>query len=250
MLKAVSEATDARARDWQRFLLVSVAAGRKRWDRARGVAAEIEDEETQRNARRVIAISQVMDVLRAFEDEDVDTSERAADFVRAADVPPEARAGGLAQAAELAARRGKRARAGELLGEATGYAEQTERAGDPRVTALALVTFSAARANEARVWELLPALVNAANEADNGLPYAVLGFDFKFEHLSQSVAFSTPQPPLDLREVFATTARLDLARTLTEARSLSDEVARANMLFAAARAALEKMGKARARAAS
>ncbi len=236
----VAHSLDDNERDEHRFALVSHAARLKLWDRARGVASEIKDAETQRNARRSIAIHQVMDTLQAFADDERDTSEQAADFARAADVPTEVRAVGLAQAAELAARRGRRARAAELLGEAGTYAEQAEKAGGFRMMALALVTLSAARADEGRAWELLPTLVRAMNEEDE-FPFAALTFQFVFKHLGRGVVFLVPPDDrFDSREVFAAAARLDLARTLTEARALEDEVLRAHMLLASARATLEK----------
>src|SRR5205085_2521085 len=103
----------------------------------------------RRAARLAIAIFQVMDTARAYADDEPDAFERAADFVRAADVPPEVRAAGLAQASELAARRGRSARADELLAEAAGNAAQAER-GEQRVAALALVTLSATRSGRGR----------------------------------------------------------------------------------------------------
>ena len=250
--KAVADAPNAVERDWERFLLVTAAAHRRQWDRARLAAAEIEDEETRRNARRALAMQQVLDISRAYEDDKgarSDDGERAADFVRAADVPPEVRAAGLAQAAEVAARRKHKARASELLVEAASHAEQSERASGRRATAFALLTLSAARLEDPRAWDSLQALVSAANEEDD-LAFAALSFDYTFNHLGRSVPFSVPTAPqLDLGAVFAATARIDPARTLAEARALEDELVRANMLFAAARAALEKTGKADARAA-
>ncbi len=163
-------------------------------------------------------------------------------------MPPEVRAAGLAQAAEVAARRKHKARASELLVEAASHAEQSERAAGRRATAFALLTLSAARLEDARAWDSLQSLVRAANEEDD-LAFAAMSFDYTFEHLGRSVAFSVPPAQLDLGEVFAAAARIDPARTLAEARALEDELVRANMLFAAARAALEKTSKADAKAA-
>ncbi|PYT05158.1 MAG: hypothetical protein DMF65_00830, partial [Acidobacteria bacterium] len=172
---------------------------------------------------------------------------------RAADVPQCVRAAGLAQAAELAARHGKRERADALLREAQGLAAQAER-GEERATALALVTLSAIRAEAPCVWELMTALASAADEADD-LPYGALSFDFDlsnpgevFSFLDPSTAglsFNAPEPPVSLPDLFAAAARLDALRTLAQARALKDDVLRADATLAAAHAALEKRAVAR-----
>ena len=231
---------DAAGRDLARLRVLLVAVDERLWDRARGAAEEMEDLEERRAARLIIAIFQVMDTARAYADDEGDAFERAADFVRAADVPPEVRAAGLAQASELAARRGKRERADELLAEAAGYAAQAER-GEQRVAALALLALSASRSGAGRVWEFLPSLVRAANDVDD-LEWGEVNFRFalgprKFE-------FGVPTPAPSLPDVFAAAARLDAVRALAEARSLKDEVLRANAMLDAARAALEKRPRA------
>jgi hypothetical protein len=238
---AISGARDAAGRDDARLRALFVAVDKRLWDRARGVAEEIEDLEERSAARLAIAIHQVLDIGRAYaDDEEADDLARAAAFVRAADVPPEVRAAGLAQAAELAARRGKRARAGELLAEAAASAAQADR-GQQCVAALALVTLSASRSDAGRVWESLPSLVRAANDVDE-LQWGAVNFRFalgpkKFE-------FGVPTPALSLPDVFAAAARLDAVRALAGARALKDEVLRAYATLAAARAALEKSSRA------
>nr|MDQ3745986.1 hypothetical protein [Acidobacteriota bacterium] len=138
------DAKTAEERDAERMTVIIHAAQRRLWARARGLADEMEDAGMRRDARLVINVRQVLDISRAYADDEGDDFERAAAFVRAADVPPEVRAAGLAQAAELAARRSRVARARELLAEAASYAAQAER-GNERATALTLVTLSASR---------------------------------------------------------------------------------------------------------
>lgn len=251
-LSSEAATKDVASRDRMRLDVVLAATERGLWDRARSTAAEIEDTDARRYARLVIAVRQVLETARAFEDDDGDAFERAADFARAADVPPGVRAAGLAQAAELARRRGKRERADALFREAENLAAQAER-GDERVTALALVTLSAIRASAPNVWELMPALIRAADEADD-LPYGALSFDFKpgnpggdfslLDPAKAGISFDAPEPPLSLPDLFAAAARLDAARTFAEARAFKDEEVRAAALLAAARAALEKSARA------
>jgi hypothetical protein len=247
-LEAVAHASDAAGRDFARLVVVSQAARFELWERARAATEQIEDGEARRVGRLVIAIRQVAATARAFADDENDAAEgatdfvRAADFVHAADVPPEVRAVGLAQAAELAARRGRRERAGELLAEAAAYAALVLR-GEQRATTLALVTLSAARAGGVRVWELLPALVRSADEADE-LRFGAMRLEFSLGTPDGKFALNVPDAPVSLPEVFAATARLDASRTLKEARSFKDEELRAATLLAAARATLEKNGRA------
>jgi hypothetical protein len=247
-LQAVAHASDAAGRDFARLVVVSQAARFELWERARAATEQIEDGEVRRIARLVIAIRQVAATARVFADDENDPAEgaadfvRAADFVHAADVPPEVRAVGLAQAAELAARRGKRERAGELLAEAAAYAAQVVR-GEQRATALALVTLSAARTGGVRVWEFLPTLVRTADEADE-LRFGAMSLEFSLGTPGGKFSLSVPDAPVSLPEVFAATARLDASRTLKEARSFKDEELRAATLLAAARATLEKTARA------
>jgi hypothetical protein len=242
-LDQIARSANPSERDLLRLMAVDAATRLRLWDRARGIAEEVEDMEARRGARLIIAVRQVTSISRSFDGDEPDTFVRAADFARAADVPPEVRAVGLAQAAELAAHRGKRARASELLAEAEGYAGQAER-GERRVTALALVTLSAAQADPVRFWELLQSLARAGNEADD-LPLAGLNLEFIVGAENNWYGFFAPVAPAKLPEVFAAAAQLDFTRTLAEARTLKDEVLRARATLAAARAALERSPRAR-----
>ncbi len=236
---AVKAAPDATERDFIRLRAVLTASRRSLWERARTLAGEFESADAQRDARLVLALHQVLGTFESFDDSKAEAVERAADFARAADVPPEARAAGLGQAAELLARLGARARADALFAEAAGYAAQAAREDGRRTTALALVSLSAARGGSPRLWELLPALARAADETED-LSYGALSFWFTVGPEKRRIQFAVPDSPFQLTDVFAAAAPLEAARTLAEARSLSDEVLRARALLAAARAGLGK----------
>jgi hypothetical protein len=234
----IARAGDPAARDAARLRAVATAARRALWERAHGIADQIEDAEMRRDARLVIAIRQVVTTASAFDDgSDADDIAHAADFVRAADVPNEVHAVGLAQAAEHAARLVSRARASQLLAEAAGYAGQAEH-GERRVTALMLVALSAARVGDARLWELLPALVAASDETDD-LSFGALNLEFIVGKASGRLSFFALDTPVGLPEVFAAAARLDAVKTFTEARGFKDEELRAAALLAAGRAVLD-----------
>ncbi|MDT7809838.1 MAG: hypothetical protein QOJ70_3651 [Acidobacteriota bacterium] len=237
-LEEVSRASDSAGRDFARLSVVARAARLGLWERARSFTEQIEDAQARRAARLVVAIRQVANISRSFDDEEPDAFERAASFVRAADVPTEVRALGLAQAAEMAAHTKHRVRADALFAEAASAAAGADR-GAQRTAALALVTLSAARSGGVRLWELLPAFVRAAGETE-GLRYGEMLLEFNVNAFDRSLWVSAPDAPVSLGEVFAEAARLDSARTLAEARAFKDEEMRAVALLASARAVLEK----------
>lgn len=232
----VKRAPNSAERDFARLLLVSQAARLALWDRARTTSEEIENGEMRRGARLAIALCQVSTVRQAYEDDGADGVERAVAFVKAADVPPEARSLGLAQAAELAARAGAAAQADALLAEAAELAAGADR-GTQRASALAHVTLSAARAGSARVWELLPAFVRAADGADE-LRYGAMLLDFNVGTSDRELWVTAPGQAVGLDQLFANAARLDAFKTLTEARRFAGEELRASALLAAGRAVL------------
>lgn len=232
----VKRAPNSAERDFARLLLVSQAARLALWDRARTTSEEIENGEMRRGARLAIALCQVSTMRQAYEDDGADGAERAVAFVKAADVPPEARSLGLAQAAELAARAEAAAQADALLAEAAELAAGADR-GTHRASALAHVTLSAARAGSARVWELLPAFVRAADEADE-LRYGAMLLDFNVGTSDRELWVTAPGQAVGLDQLFANSARLDAFKTLTEARRFADEELRASALLAAGRAVL------------
>jgi hypothetical protein len=240
-LDELGRAATDEERDGARFNAVSAASHRKLWDRARQLAGEIGDARTRRGAFLLLAVEQVKDLGAAFRDEEGDEGfERAAAFARTADVPAGVRAYGLAQAAELAAQKGRKRKASELLGEAAAAAAQVDRGSELRVVVLMLLAESAARVDAARAWELLAELAAAVNEAE-GRPRREEdeGCDeIRIETADNAYCvylddrFSPPEV------VFGAAARLDLARALAEARTLKGEVTRARALIHAARAVL------------
>ncbi|HVF51571.1 MAG TPA: hypothetical protein VNA19_15905 [Pyrinomonadaceae bacterium] len=241
LLDRLSKETDATERTRLRLALVRSAASRRNWERARTIAAEIEETDARRAAQTFLAVRQIEDLSNAYSDATGDDFESAANFVRNADVPPLARAWGFAQAALLAARLERRERAAELLNEAARFAASTDGGTQERVAALVVTTGTAARLDARRAWEMLPELVGAANafEALHGDEDALDIVSFQTADDSGKVDFEIDASPFRLDELFATMARLDFPRALTEARALTGELPRAFALISAARAALE-----------
>ncbi|MGI8566852.1 MAG: hypothetical protein ACR2LZ_10270 [Pyrinomonadaceae bacterium] len=245
ILDRLERISDKAHRDSWLLLTVNTAARQKLWTRARDMVAEIEDAEAQRTARLIIKARQIENLSRSYAKDAPDDYERAAAFVRDADVPPLLRAWGYAQAAGLAASRGKRERAIELLSDAAIQAEAVENNSRQRVAAHVVVAKAAAISDPQRAWENLSYAVRAANALDN-----FTGDDLSLDVLPSSewietvvadgLDVSVSAAPFRLDDLFATMTRLDFERALTEARTLNGNVLRASALIAVARAELEK----------
>lgn len=247
-VEATARASDERSRDASRLTAVQEAAKRRLWERARTFAGEIVDEETRRAARSVIAARQVAALPEAYADNQGDDFEKAAAFVRAAELTPALRALGLAEASELAARRGKRERGAALLEEAFGHAR--EAAGDVTMrAAAALVTATTAvRLDSPRAWDALAETVDAVNEdveLDN-----VPSFDSPSRvglAPGEREAFGDAFAAYTLDGLFEEAARKDFERAAAEARRLKSELLRADALVACAGVVLAKPPGAKAR---
>jgi hypothetical protein len=249
-VEEMSDPVSRAERYGMRLRAVTEAARRKLWDRARKLAAEIPDADARREAAFVIVSYQIKYLTETFaDDEDENDFEQAAAFARDADadVPPAVRARGLAQAAEMAARKGRRERALGLLEEGVGFALRADKGTGLRLDAFAVLASLAARLDGARAWELLAEVVRSANAFDAAAketppPPAAP------EAVSRLLA-DGGEPlekifePFRTDELFATMARTDVARTLAEARALEEFEKRSGLLFAAARAVLERNAK-------
>jgi hypothetical protein len=241
----LARARDEAERDRISAAIVKTAAQHRLWDRARRAAAEIKDTGAQRAAISFIAVSQIADIWHTYsnekknEEEDV---ERLAMFVKSADVPPFAAAWGLAQTALIAERAGKPQMTSGLLDEAEAQAARIGTGTHERVAAYALIATYAARLDKMRAWRLLSEVVKAANAVED---YAGdeatldLGADETSAEDAES-PFLIGAEEFRLDRIFATMARLDFEKAVTEARGLRGKVPQALAHIAAARARLEK----------
>ncbi|MDQ3652539.1 MAG: hypothetical protein M3458_20150 [Acidobacteriota bacterium] len=248
--------------DAMRLAIISTAARHKLWARARDVVAEIEDVDTRREALLLIAIRQIENLSRSYAEETHNDYERAATFVRNADVPPLARAWGLVQAAELAERRGRKEHAVELLNEAISHAANITNNTHGRVAAFVAAAKVVARLEPARAWEMLASVVQSANavadltgdetmlellpgQAELEWPVDVASGEASIESVSDEASFddevdsTIDATPFRLDELFAAMARLDFEQALAAARTLNGQVPRALASIAAARVALD-----------
>jgi hypothetical protein len=243
----LAQATDAVERERIAISIVRTATRNKYWDRARRAAAEIEDTERRKSAISFIQVHQIKDILQAYEDQKEDDYEAVAKFVREADVPPFARAWGLAQTAIIAARqRDPRSsqNVSELINEAEANAARAAQGKPERVVAYGVLVTVAARLDAPRAWELLRELVKAANAVEDftgdevslDLTTDESSADETFEH------FSIEAEVFRLDGIFATMAHLDFDKALAEARTLDGEVPQAFATIAVAKSRIQNPG--------
>lgn len=245
LLAAAASSDDQQMRDRVRLLTVVAAAGKRLWERARRVADEIVDPETQRAARAAIDSFKVATARSAFAGDD-DDFEKTAALARDADVVPALRAYGFALAAELAARRGADERSATLLDEAFALAAQIEGGTFARNAASLMTAATATRLDSPRAWEALAQAVAALNE-DEQFAGDPIRFDLETRvkfgpGVTEALDYALQQ--FDLEEVFGAAAQKNFARAVAEARTLKSTAARARALIAAARAELVKAGRA------
>ena len=241
-IEQLSHARDQEERDRIALAITKAAARIRAWDRARRAASDIEDVGARRAALSFIAVSEIADISRAFAEDKEDDFEGVAKFVRSADVPPLASAWGLAQAATIAARKGRKQAAVQLLYEAERDAARVETGTGQRVAAYGVVAHVAASIDAARSWSLLAELVKAANAAED---YAgdEVSIDIPLDGNPEQDAadnLSVAAEAFRLDMIFATMSRLDFDRALFVARALRDGLPRAFAQMAIARAALEE----------
>ncbi|HWS99490.1 MAG TPA: hypothetical protein VN256_04390 [Pyrinomonadaceae bacterium] len=243
----LARATDPQERAVIALSMVRTAVRNRYWDRARRAAAEIEDEAVRARVLSFIQVHQVKDITRAYEDDKEDNSEGVAKFTRGADVPPFAKAWGLAQAAVIAARKKKPAAevkqaVAQLINEAEDFASRVQRGSRERVAAYGVVTMAAARADAERAWELLSKTVEAANAVED-----FTGDDPSFDLAGDEAAaaaeeFSVEAEVFRLDQIFATMAHLDFDKALAEARALKGGEPQAFATIAVAKSRIQESG--------
>jgi hypothetical protein len=220
--------------------MVKMATSFKSWDRAKRAAAEIENPDVRHAALSFIQVNQIKDIADAFKDEKEDDFEGVAKFVREANVPPFAKAWGLAQVAVIASRkRGTQAaqHVTQILNEAESYAARVEQGTPERVAAYSAVLMAAAQLDPPRAWTLLRELVRSANSVED-FTGDDTGLDLTGDENSTDAGalhFSIGAEVFRLDEIFATMAHLDFDKALAEARALDGHVPQAFAMIAIAK---------------
>ena len=241
----LARAGSATERERIAISIIKTAVRNRFWDRARRAAAEIEDAGRRRAALSFIQVQQIKAISVDYADEKEDDFESIVKFVRDADVPPFAKAWGMAEAAVVASRKhGPQTsqKIAELIDEAENYAAHVEQEKPERVAAYGVVVMTAARFDQPRAWRLLSELVKSANEVED-FTGDETSFDLAADESSTdeaSAEFRVEADVFRLDGIFATMAHLDFDKALAEARNLQGQVPQALAAIAGARAVLEK----------
>ena len=234
-------------RDRLRLKLVKTAARRKLCGEAKRFAAEITDAGHRQAAGVFVLANQIATISDAFAENTEDDYERAAEFVKKSDAPSFIRAWGLAQAASMAKRRNRHARARELLGEASVYAAQSEVNTGQRTAAFAMLAKVASAIADERAWEWLTEAAQAANSAEDFdserssfsvLPTEAATMTNEDETAENDFRISSDDFRLD--RAFTSMSKLDAERAFLAARRLESRTARLLVATAVARSVLEQ----------
>jgi hypothetical protein len=203
--------------------------------RARDLIDKIEDTELRQQTR---AYTDFEFLDNALEKKDVQESIRIA---RNGELTHIQRVWGFTQAARLLIKT-DRARAVELLEEATAEARRIGSSDPERPRALVAIATAFAETDRVRAWELISEVIKAGNSAEgftgeDARMTSMLRFKFGVVMRNSNVN------DFDLRGVFRALAKDDLYRTIELAKGFTGEAPRANATLAIARTVLEEKQK-------
>lgn len=214
------------------YVEAAFAAQSKNDPRAREFVEKIEDMETRRSLRAFLDYS---DITKALNRKEAETVVRLA---KTSDIPSIQRVWFYTEAARLIAQT-DRARAIEVLDEATTESRRIDGANADRARAMIAVATLLYELDRARVWTLMPDAVKTINaisdfNGDDG-KIAV-----KFQTRNFSSLRSSDAPNFNLQPLFALLAKDDMDRAVELTRSFNAEAPRAVATLAVAGAVLTK----------
>lgn len=217
------------------YVEAAFAAQSKNDPRAREFVEKIEDGETRRSLRAFLDYS---DISKALEKKEAETVVRLA---KESDIPSIQRVWFYTEAARLLAKT-DRARALELLDEATNETRRIDGAAADRARALLAVATLLYELDQARVWTLMPDVVKTINSVSdfNGEDGRIA---VKFQSRSMVSSRSSDVPNFNLQPLFALLAGEDMDRAVELVRSFTAEAPRAVATLAVAGATLKKSPK-------
>lgn len=214
------------------YVEATFAAQSKNDPRAREFAEKVEDGETRRSLRAFLDSS---DITKALNRKEAETVVRLA---KTGDIPSLQRVWFYTEAARLIART-DRARALEVLEEATVESRRIDGAQADRARAVLAVATLLYELDRARVWTLMPEAVKTINAVSdfNGEDGRIV---VKFQTRNTGMMRSSDAPNFNLQPLFALLARDDMDRAVELTRSLNAEAPRAVATLAVAGAVLKK----------
>ena len=200
--------------------------------RGRDLVDKIEDSDLRRQTRAFVDFEYLNNALQKK-----DTQE-ALRIARSGELTHLQRVWGFTQAARQLLK-SERARAIDILEEATAEARRIAASEMERPRALIAITSVLIEADAARAWDLISEVVKAANSSD--------GYTGDDARMTSSLRFkngvvvnSANVPDFDLLGLFRSLAKYDLYRAIEAAKNFTGEAPRANATLAIARAVLEE----------
>jgi hypothetical protein len=230
-LDKLGAAKDSAERD-AIYVEAAFAAQGKSDPRAREFVEKIEDAETRRSLRAFLDYS---DIAKALNKKEAETVVRLA---RTSDIPSIQRVWFYTEAARLLAKT-DRARALEVLDEATAESRRIDGTQADRARAMLAVATLLYELDRSRVWTLMPDVVKTVNSISdfNGEDGKVV---VKFQSRNFGSVRSGDAPNFNLQPLFALLARDDMDRAVELVRTFNAEAPRAVATLAVAGAVLKK----------
>ena len=203
--------------------------------RARDLVDKIEDTDLRRQTRAYVDYEYLTNALQK---KDVQEAIRIA---RSGELTHIQRVWGLTQGARQLLK-SERARAIDILEEATAEARRIDASSVDRPRAFIAITSVFMEADPARAWDLISEAVKAANSAEDFTgDDARVASALRFKNGVMSTSFNVPD--FDLLGIFRALAKYDLNRAIEAAKNFTAEAPRANATLAVARAVLEEKQK-------
>jgi len=218
--------------------IIKSAVRNRFWDRARRTTTLISDPLLRRASISFITISEIGDILHAYQDDKETDYEQVLRYLRNSGAPSFALAWGYAQTSEIAARKNGARRAVSLIDEGETLAAQAPAGTREQLLAYEALTLAAVKFNKSRVSTLLREIVRTANSIEE-----FRGDEEELDLMNDGSASTNEKLSVDISSiqldtVFSKVARLDFEEAATQARALERPIPRLLSLNAVAKTVL------------
>jgi hypothetical protein len=234
----LAQAGDSATRDRIALGIIKSAVRNRFWDRARRTTTLISDPLLRRASISFITISEIGDILRAYQDDKETDYEQVLRYLRNSGAPSFALAWGYAQTSEIAARKNGARRAVSLIDEGETLAAQAPAGTREQLLAYEALTLAAVKFNKSRVSTLLREIVRTANSIEE-----FRGDEEELDLMNDGSASTNEKLSVDISSiqldtVFSKVALLDFEEAATQARALERPIPRLLSLNAVAKTVL------------
>jgi hypothetical protein len=234
----LAQAGDSATRDRIALGIIKSAVRNRFWDRARRTTTLISDPLLRRASISFITISEIGDILRAYQDDKETDYEQVLRYLRNSGAPSFALAWGYAQTSEIAARKNGARRAVSLIDEGETLAAQAPAGTREQLLAYEALTLAAVKFNKSRVSTLLREIVRTANSIEE-----FRGDEEELDLMNDGSASTNEKLSVDISSIqldtiFSKVALLDFEEAATQARALERPIPRLLSLNAVAKTVL------------